>query len=97
MTAAAALLVLTGCASTAQTYERVTVVEGGDGLALLCIDGATETEPPACSADNPAILAWDWIGLDHREAGGVRWGQFRIVGEQFGDMFMMVEPPSNAG
>src|SRR5690606_26261191 len=96
VTAAIALLALTGCAPTAETYENVTVVEGGDGLALLCIDGATATEPPECSAGSPAIFAWDWIGLDHREADGVRWGQFRIVGEQFGDMFMMVEPPSNA-
>lgn len=94
--AAAALLGLTGCAPTAQTFESVTVIEGEDGLALLCIDGATASVPPQCSDANPAILGWDWIGLEHLEAGGVRWGEFRIVGDQFGDMFMMVEPPRSA-
>lgn len=94
--AAAALLAVTlvGCADTTQTYERITVIEGGNGLALLCLDGATAEEPPSCSDSNPAIMTWDWIGLDHREAQGVRWGEYRIVGEAYGDMFMMFEPPT---
>jgi hypothetical protein len=95
--AAAALVVaaaLAGCADTTQTYERITVLEGGDGLALLCLEGTGGGEPPTCSDDNPTIMGWDWIGLEHQESGGVRWGEFRIVGEQYGDMFMMFEPPA---
>lgn len=91
--AALALVALTGCADTAQTYDRVTVIEGGDGLAVLCTGGVTDAEPPECAGGGPAIMGWDWIGLDHRESGGVRWGEYRIVGEAYGDMFMLFEPP----
>ena len=66
-----------------------TVLDEGDG-AMLCLGGIATSLPPQCSG--PAVAGWDWA--DHPEAesaGGVRWGDFTLVGSWDGTTFTPTE------
>lgn len=84
---------LASCGSDAPNTERATVIDSGDGRAMLCLEGVMESYPPQCAGDIPVIEGWDWSSLEHEEAGGVRWGEYRVTGERQGDVFVLSEPP----
>lgn len=68
------------------TRYAVTVLDDGDG-AELCLGGVAESLPPQCGG--PRLIGWAWgdHAGDFEEAGGVRWGDFAVVGTYDGRDF----------
>ncbi len=96
---AASLLLLAGCGSgttagpdasvaggEVQTRGAVTVLDDGQG-AELCLGGVAESLPPQCGG--PRLATWDWDDHagDFEDVGGVRWGEFHVVGTFDGQTF----------
>lgn len=66
-----------------------TVLDDGDGPEL-CLGGVADSLPPQCGG--PPISGWNWE--DHPDAdsaGGVRWGDFVLVGDWDGSAFTSTE------
>ena len=97
----ALLLLLVGCGSATtarpgsapsaaggevETRYAVTVLDDGGG-AELCLGGVAESLPPQCGG--PPVAAWDWDDHagDFEDVGGVRWGEFHVVGTFDGESF----------
>ncbi|MEO3857962.1 hypothetical protein [Acrocarpospora sp. B8E8] len=50
--------------------------------------------PPKCGG--PDIAGWDWNAVEHSDRGGVRWGDYRVVGTWDGEKLTLTEPPRPA-
>lgn len=62
-----------------------TVLDKGDG-PMLCLGGVMQSLPPQCSG--PSVAAWSWDDHpEHEDVGGVRWGEFTMVGSWDGTTF----------
>lgn len=60
------------------TYlARTTVLEADDG-PQLCLGGVRQSLPPQCGG--PLVVGWSWDAVAHESAGGVRWGEYTVVG-----------------
>ena len=75
-----------------RTRHLATVMDRGDGRPVqLCVGPVAESYPPQCSG--PPITNWDW-SQQRREwfnrEGGVRWGEFMVVGTFDGERFTVV-------
>jgi hypothetical protein len=97
----ASLLLLAGCGTSTtagpepspsvadgelQTRDAITVLDDGDGPEL-CLGGVALSLPPQCGG--PALPTWDWEDHagDFEDVGGVRWGEFHVVGTFDGETF----------
>ncbi|WP_285710337.1 hypothetical protein [Microtetraspora sp. NBRC 16547] len=47
--------------------------------------------PPQCGG--PDIVGWDWNAVEHSAQGGVRWGEYHVVGTWDGKRLTLTEPP----
>ena len=76
-------------------YEvTATVLDDGDG-PKLCAGGVLTSLPPQCGG--PALSGWDWNAVSgFEELGGVRWGEFDLVGTWDGSTFALTDPPTPA-
>ncbi|MGV9380753.1 hypothetical protein ACWDRB_33400 [Nonomuraea sp. NPDC003707] len=88
-------LALAGCgaseAAAPPRYEAsLTVLEGGGHGPQLCMM-IMESLPPQCSG--PDVVGWDWNKVDHESQGGVKWGDYRVVGTWDGARLTLTEPP----
>ncbi|MBB2914288.1 hypothetical protein FHS43_005600 [Streptosporangium becharense] len=54
----------------------------------------TASLPPQCSG--PDIVGWDWKTVEHSTRGGVRWGEYHVVGTWDGRRLTLTEPPRPA-
>ncbi|MEU6410935.1 hypothetical protein [Microbispora sp. NPDC046933] len=96
----AMLVALTAC-GTAPAATVPTVRYQADGTVLsdswhgpqLCATVA-ESLPPQCGG--PDIVGWDWNAVEHSAQGGVRWGEYHVVGTWDGKSLTLTEPPSLA-
>lgn len=69
-----------------------TVLEIDGEDPVFCLGPVMESYPPQC--DGPAIVGWDWEGIDIKESSnGVTWGTFAVVGEWDGAVFTVKETP----
>lgn len=79
-------------------YEATgTVLEAPGGGPMLCLGPMLMSLPPQCG-DIP-IRGWSWDAVEGEQRhGGVRWGEFRVVGRYDGETFALVEagPPGPA-
>lgn len=65
---------------------RATVLDDGHG-PILCLGGVAMSLPPQCAG--PEVLGWAWDDHpDHDAAGGVRWGEYTMVGTWDGTSFL---------
>ncbi|MEU6718171.1 hypothetical protein ABZ897_42460 [Nonomuraea sp. NPDC046802] len=93
---AIAALSLVSCGTAPQTaaaqrYETsLTVLEGGGHGPQLCTMVA-ESLPPQCGG--PDVIGWDWSKVQHESQGGVKWGEYRVVGTWDGARLTLTEPP----
>ncbi|MFI7126529.1 hypothetical protein ACIBQ1_12615 [Nonomuraea sp. NPDC050153] len=90
-----ATLALAGCgaseAAAPPRYEAsLTVLEGGGHGPQLCTM-IMESLPPQCGG--PDVVGWDWNKVDHESQGGVKWGEYRVVGTWDGARLTLTEPP----
>ncbi|MFG6194680.1 hypothetical protein [Nonomuraea sp. JJY05] len=88
-------LALAGCgaseAASPPRYEaNLTVLEGGGHGPQLCMM-VMESLPPQCGG--PDVVGWDWNKVDHESQGGVKWGEYRVVGTWDGSRLTLTEPP----
>ncbi|MBE1590840.1 hypothetical protein ACFPOI_07370 [Nonomuraea angiospora] len=88
-------LALAGCgaseAASPTRYEAGgTVLEGGGHGPQLCMM-VMESSPPQCSGLD--IAGWDWNKVDHESQGGVKWGEYHVVGTWDGTRLTLTEPP----
>lgn len=65
-----------------------TVLDEGAG-PVLCLGGVMTSLPPQC--DGPAVAAWSWDERPHETAGGVKWGDYTMVGVWDGTTFTPAE------
>ncbi|MFC4015462.1 hypothetical protein ACFOY2_50210 [Nonomuraea purpurea] len=97
---AIAALSLVSCGTAPQTaaaqrYETsLTVLEGGGHGPQLCAVVATSL-PPQC--EGPDVVGWDWTKVKHEWRGGVKWGEYRVVGTWDGARLTLTEPPGPPG
>ena len=79
-------------------YEATaTVLEAPEGGPMLCLGPMLMSLPPQCG-DVP-IRGWNWDAVEGEQRnGGVRWGEFHLVGRYDGETFTLVEagPPRPA-
>ncbi|WP_055483422.1 hypothetical protein [Sphaerimonospora mesophila] len=55
----------------------------------LCAHVA-QSMPPQCAG--PDIIGWDWNAVEHSKHGGVRWGDYHVVGTWDGERLTLTEP-----
>ncbi|MEV6035104.1 hypothetical protein AB0L65_28380 [Nonomuraea sp. NPDC052116] len=90
-----ATLALAGCSASEAAppprYEAGgTVLEGGGHGPQLCLTVMTSL-PPQCSGLD--VVGWDWSKVDHESQGGVKWGEYHVVGTWDGTRLTLTEPP----
>ncbi|WP_405148287.1 hypothetical protein OG589_10555 [Sphaerisporangium sp. NBC_01403] len=71
-----------------------TVLANAQHGPQLCANVA-ESLPPQCGG--PDIIGWDWNAVEHSAQGGVRWGEYHVVGTWDGERLTLTEPPRPAG
>ncbi|WP_188190710.1 hypothetical protein [Nonomuraea sp. SYSU D8015] len=97
----AAALTITSCGAQEVTshapptpptrYQAsLTVLEGGGHGPQLC-QAVLESDPPQCGG--PDVVGWDWSKVEHESRGGVKWGEYRVVGTWDGARLTLTEPP----
>jgi hypothetical protein len=93
----AAALTITSCGAQAAVPElspryeaSLTVLEGGGHGPQLC-SMVAESLPPQCGG--PDVVGWDWSKVEHESQGGVKWGEYRVVGTWGGARLTLTEPP----
>lgn len=69
------------------TTYAVTVLEDDSHGPQLCLGGVRTSLPPQCGG--PDLVGWDWepVKGHFKERGGVRWGDFHVVGRFDGRVF----------
>lgn len=67
----------------------MTVLESPDHGPQLCAY-MNFSDPPQCSG--PDVVGWDWKAVKHDAKGGVRWGDYRVVGTWDSERFHLTEP-----
>ncbi|WP_204016949.1 hypothetical protein [Sphaerimonospora thailandensis] len=97
---ATALAALAACGTASAATAPPTRYQA-DGFVLadarhgpqLCA-GVAFSMPPQCAG--PDIVGWDWNTVDHDAQGGVRWGDYHVVGTWDGERLTLTEPPRPA-
>ncbi|MEZ0075451.1 hypothetical protein [Planotetraspora sp. GP83] len=97
-----AVLVTLAACGTAPAATAPLMRYQADGTVLsnpqhgpqLCA-GVLESLPPQCGG--PDISGWDWNAVQHSAKGGVRWGEYHVVGTWDGQRLTLTEPPHPAG
>jgi hypothetical protein len=81
-----------GAAAAQELTTRTTVLSrDGSAAPVLCLDVVLESYPPIC--DGPAVLGWDWSGLEGAEtAAGTTWGRYEVTGTWDGTAFTVTSP-----
>ena len=76
-------------AAAGAVEATATVLDDGDGPEL-CLGGVADSLPPQC--DGPPVEGWDWdVHPEHESVDGVKWGEFRVVGEWDGTTFTVTD------
>ncbi|MEU6426600.1 hypothetical protein ABZ860_11915 [Microbispora sp. NPDC046973] len=70
-----------------------TVLSSPEHGPQLCA-AVAESLPPQCGG--PDIVGWDWNAVKHSARGGVRWGEYHVVGTWDGKTLTLTDPPSPA-
>lgn len=68
----------------------MTVLEGGGHGPQMC-NMVLESDPPQCGG--PDVVGWDWSKVEHESRGGVKWGEYRVVGTWDGARLTLTEAP----
>ncbi|WP_433259328.1 hypothetical protein ACQPYK_49885 (plasmid) [Streptosporangium sp. CA-135522] len=96
----AVLVTLTACGTAPAATTPATRYQA-DGTVLadakhgpqLCAIVAASL-PPQCGG--PDVIGWDWNTVEHSARGGVRWGEYHVVGTWDGARLTLTEPPHPA-
>ncbi len=69
-----------------ELYGAGTVLQKGDGPAMLCLGGVRTSNPPQC--EGPPIAGWQWSRVEgEQRSDGVTWGDYVVVGTFDGSAF----------
>ncbi|MFC5822075.1 hypothetical protein [Nonomuraea harbinensis] len=95
----AALVTIVSCgtapAATVTRYQAEGTVLSDDEHGPQLCDLVMESLPPQCGGID--LAGWDWEAVEHSAQGGVRWGEYHVVGTWDGAKLTLTEPPRPAG
>jgi hypothetical protein len=88
---APATTAMTGTTAPVTRYTATgTVLEDERHGPQFCT-AVMESLPPQC--DGADIVGWDWGVVQHESSGGVKWGEYTVVGTWDGTRLTLTEPP----
>ncbi|HYH27379.1 MAG TPA: hypothetical protein VEA19_01225 [Actinomycetota bacterium] len=100
-----ALVLLTACGSGDSSgpvpgdepFEgRAMIIQPPGERATMCTGPVAESDPPQCSG--VPITNWDWDAVEgEQEAGGTRYGEYRVSGVIEGGTFTVTNDPEPIG
>ncbi|MFF3670568.1 hypothetical protein [Microtetraspora malaysiensis] len=97
----AAVLVALATCGTASAAIMPKLRYQADGMVLSNLKHGPQlcatfnaSMPPQCGG--PDVIGWDWDAVEHSAQGGVRWGEYHVVGTWDGTSLTLTEPPRSA-
>ncbi|MDX6740140.1 hypothetical protein [Actinocorallia sp. A-T 12471] len=67
-----------------------TVLENAEHGPQFCTS-VLQSLPPQCGGSD--VVGWDWAAVQHESQGGVKWGEYTVVGTWDGTRLTLTEPP----